>query len=171
MAFLDISAITIAHCDLHAWAVVLSVFGLFCYLFRLAALPRPIPGIPYNKQSARRILGDIPEVMKTNRLREWLPRVCDELQSPVAQFFVRPFTQPWVIISDFREAQDVLQRRTKEFDRSDINPQLFSLMPNHHVNMKSTDPQFKKNKELVRDLMTPAFLNEVSGILSPPSQT
>ncbi len=29
-----------------------------------ALLPRPIPGIPYNKTSAKRILGDAPDVSK-----------------------------------------------------------------------------------------------------------
>lgn len=33
-----------------------------CILFYRRLLPSPIPGIPYNKESANRILGDLPDV-------------------------------------------------------------------------------------------------------------
>ena len=46
------------HLYLTAGAVaVLALYGLHQF-----ALPRPIPGIPYRKQSANRILGDLPDV-------------------------------------------------------------------------------------------------------------
>lgn len=39
--------------------------GVILVLFVIyrAALPRPIPGIPHNKDAASKILGDIPEMM------------------------------------------------------------------------------------------------------------
>lgn len=42
-------------------ALIVTSLGYICYR---AALPRPIPGIPYNKKSARRILGDAPDLFK-----------------------------------------------------------------------------------------------------------
>jgi len=44
---------------------VLSTAGLLAaavFLYR-ALFPKPIPGIPYRKESAKRLLGDIPEVI------------------------------------------------------------------------------------------------------------
>lgn len=35
---------------------------------------------------------------------------------------------------------------------------------NHHIGMRTWDPQFKANRELVKDLMTPNFLNTVSEV-------
>lgn len=34
------------------------------YALYRAALPKPIPGIAYNKDAARRIMGDVPEAME-----------------------------------------------------------------------------------------------------------
>lgn len=44
---------------------------VLCLAYR-AALPRPIPGIPYNQVAATKLLGDVPEmlayVMRTKRM-------------------------------------------------------------------------------------------------------
>lgn len=54
-------------------------------------------------------------------------------------------------------------RRLKEFDRSDVTWEQFNgVVPGHHITLKSSDPKFKKNKELIRDLMAPTFLQQVS---------
>lgn len=36
---------------------------LIVYLAYRAALPRPIPGIPYNRDAASKLLGDVPEML------------------------------------------------------------------------------------------------------------
>lgn len=148
-----------------SWVAAVAIaagIGTVLFFLRLAALPRPIPGIPYNKHSARRILGDIPDIVRTKHLRDWTAQQCIKLDSPMVQVFPRPFSAPWVIVSDFREAQDILLRRSKEFDRSDVNHDIFGgVIPNHHIAMKSSDHRFKYNKLLVKDLMSPGFLNEV----------
>lgn len=54
-------------------------------------------------------------------------------------------------------------RRTKEFDRSNFFGDIFAgTIPDHHIRKLSQDPKFKSNRALVKDLMTPAFLNNVS---------
>jgi hypothetical protein len=77
-----------------------------CYRW---ALPRPIPGIPYNKEATRSLLGDvIPMVQHVGRTKEvasWWTLQIIKLQSPIIQLFCRPFEKPFVMISDFREAQ------------------------------------------------------------------
>ncbi|KAJ5502468.1 Cytochrome P450 [Penicillium fimorum] len=86
-----------------------------------------------------------------------------KLNSPIVQVFVNPLTKTWVILTEFRESQDIMLRRTKEFDRSEEFGNIFkSLIPDHHISMRMTNPQFKAHRRLIQDSMTPAFLNEVS---------
>ena len=91
-------------------------------LLYLWALPKPIPGIPYHKGSTKQLLGDAGAMMKhvagTKEMHSWVVAQNVELQSPIIQLFARPFAKPWVVITDYWEAQDILIRRTKEFDRS-----------------------------------------------------
>jgi len=151
------------------YTIFLLVIGvaLFSLLSYRWALPKPIPGIPYNSAAAKRLLGDVPEMMqsmqKTEQIFPWLIEQNVKLNSPIVQVWTRPFAKPWVVISDFRESQDILMRRTKEFDRSAFFGDLFmGLLPDHHISRKSTDEKFKSNRFLMKDLMTPAFLHSVS---------
>ena len=48
--------------------------------------------------------------------------------------FMRPFGKPWVIVADFREAQDIQVNRQDEFDRSTYIGEVFGpLLPGNHV--------------------------------------
>jgi hypothetical protein len=88
---------------------------IFLYFSYRRLLPKPIPGIPYNKSAARSLLGDVPEMMSyISRTQEIWPWVADQTtkhQSPIVQVWGRPFSKPWVVVSDHREAQDILLRR------------------------------------------------------------
>lgn len=137
------------------------------YVLYRWALPRPIPGIPYNKDSAQSILGDIPGLVeadiKTRQIFPWMTAQVVKLNSPIIQLFCRPLGKPWVVVTDFRESQDILLRRTREFDRSDHFAEVFDgLVPDLHLHMKSREERFKQNRNLMNPLMTPSFLNEVS---------
>ena len=142
--------------------------GVFLYLVYLKLLPKPIEGIPYNKTAAHSLFGDIPEMMaymsRTQEIWAWIAEQNTKHQSAIVQVFARPFAKPWVILSDHREAQDILLRRTKEFDRSSFTGDLFGGMtPDFHIHYLSSDPRFKLHRNLLKDLMTPAFLHEVAG--------
>jgi hypothetical protein len=103
------------------------------------------------------------KVGKTKELWDWITSQNLKLQSPIVQVFGRPFARPWVVITDFREAQDILLRRTKEFDRSDFLGGVFlGLLPEHHISMK-TNSTFKQHRRWLQDLMTPAFLHQTAG--------
>ena len=60
------------------------------YLGYRAALPRPLPGIPYNKDAASKLFGDVPEMMRyvlrTKRIFVGLPTL------PCPSQILRPFT-------------------------------------------------------------------------------
>ncbi|KAH8652127.1 cytochrome P450 [Xylariales sp. PMI_506] len=130
-------------------------------------LPKPFPGIPYNEAATKNLLGDVPELLsllKTKgRTRPWFGQQFTRHQSPIVQYFLVPFSKPIIGVADFRESQDILLRRTKEFDHAGRILDVFRpISPEHHISMTSTDPRFKGNKDLVRDLMAPKFLNQIS---------
>lgn len=159
----------------HLAPLLPSAFTLaFClvalYLARAWALPRPIPGIPFNKPATQSILGDVPawldHVKKTGEVWSWMTSQIIRHDHPLIQVFVKPFSKPTVVISDFRESQDILLRRTKEFDRSSAFADALSgIAPDHHIIMRSTEPEFKVHRRLIQDLMTPAFLSQVGQYL------
>lgn len=137
-----------------------------CFLYRWT-LPKPIPGIRYNEQATRSILGDAPAMIsyitKTDAAWfEWLLKTSQDLNSPLVQVFLRPLSQPLIVLCDYREAQDVLVRR-KEFDRSPIFGDLFGgLGPDHHIN-QPTNHIWHSHRRLLKDLMSPPFLRNVAG--------
>lgn len=140
---------------------------LCAYLLYQWALPKPIPGIPYNADSARNIMGDIPGLLKElsgpNKSFMYFARQqVRKHNSPIIQLFVRPLGKPMVVLSDFRESQDILMRR-KEFDRSNFTEDLFrGVAPEHHI-MKPTNSVWKAHRRLLQDLMSPPFLHSVAG--------
>ncbi|CRG88185.1 Licodione synthase [Talaromyces islandicus] len=130
------------------------------------ALPKPIPGIPYNLEATKTILGDIPALTRhLSSTKEVFPWMCFQnikLKSPIIQLFIKPLSKPWVIITDYKEAQDILTRRTKEFDRSPYFSDIFhGVMPNHHITMSSTDERFPANRKLIQGMMSPQFVNDI----------
>ncbi|KAK8080418.1 hypothetical protein PG997_008236 [Apiospora hydei] len=150
-----------------ASAVIVGVLSVL-YLAYHWALPKPLPGIPYNQDAVKTILGDAAEIQQIKkeggRPRAWFNLQTAKHNSPIVQAFLAPLSKPVLILSDFREAQDILLRRGKEFDRGPRHVANFSgVVPWHHIAMATSNPQFKANRELVKDLMTPHFLNTVSG--------
>lgn len=149
-------------------SILLGFFGLLVlsYLAYQRALPKPLPGIPYNEAASKTVLGDLPELythMKKRDLRGWIGALPKRLNSPIVQLFGRPWAKPTVVISEFMTEQDILLRRSKEFDRpKQMTASLRGVIPNHHIAMLTSDPQFRRNRELVKDLMTPNFLHTVN---------
>lgn len=101
---------------------VLGAVLVVLYALYRAALPKPIPGIPYHESSVNSVLGDAPAMVKHKQkyatVFDWMTQQTSELNAPVVQLFVKPFSRPIVVVTDHREIQDVVFRRAKEFDRS-----------------------------------------------------
>jgi len=145
--------------------VVAAAVAVFLYWGYRRMLPRPLPGIPYNKDLG--LLGDLPELIQYRRtqpnFRRFFGELCVRHNSPMVQAFLRPLARPVVVLTDYRESQDITLRRGKHFDRSKMHADAFgTVLPDHHISMRSWDPRFRENRELVKDLMTPAFLNQVT---------
>jgi hypothetical protein len=136
------------------------------YLLYQSALPKPIPGIPYNVAATKRLLGDMAEIRQRKAegksTRTWFREQASRHNSPICQAFLAPFSRPAILISDYREAQDIMLRRSKEVDRSPRSTEAMGgVVRGHHISMMTADPQFKKNRELMKDLMSPNFLHTV----------
>ncbi len=62
------------------------------------------------------------------------------------------------------ETQDILLRRTKEFDRSWFFGELIgTILPEQQNRLQTSDVRFKHNRNLVNQLISPNFLSQVSG--------
>ncbi|EHK22077.1 uncharacterized protein TRIVIDRAFT_53690 [Trichoderma virens Gv29-8] len=144
-----------------------SIPGIIYLCYRWA-LPKPIPGIPYNKDAVKSIFGDATSMVeytsKTQEMYAWMVEQNIKLQSPVVQVFVRPLSNPWIVVSDFRESYDCLVRRTKDFDKSVwFKDVAGGVMPESHIFMRTT-PRFKQHRRLIQDIMSPVFLNNVAAM-------
>ncbi|KAK7926914.1 cytochrome P450 monooxygenase [Apiospora marii] len=130
------------------------------------ALPKPIPGIPYQGRSAGRLLGDVPDMLKHIEASEgsfitFLLATVKELDTPIAQMFYSPFRAPLVILADYQETNALLRR--KEFDRSSKAVELLKYLgPDHHIRQK-TNARHKAQRRLIQDSMSATFLNGVAG--------
>ncbi|CBX97121.1 hypothetical protein IAQ61_007939 [Plenodomus lingam] len=146
--------------------IVTAIVFAALYSFYLWLLPKPIPGIPYNPEATRSIFGDIPSMLhhlKTSKtVSDWFKTHNERHNSPIVQLWVGLFRRQWIVIDDFREAQDILMRRTKEFDKPDLIGDIFwGVTPQFHANLV-TNEAWRAQRKLVSDLMTPAFLNSVA---------
>ncbi|KAJ8132570.1 hypothetical protein O1611_g1055 [Lasiodiplodia mahajangana] len=146
--------------------LVAVLLAIAFYLGRRAILPKPLVGIPYNRDAANKMFGDVPEmvgyIMREKRIFCWLTSLTARHQSPIVQAFIKPGSLPWVIVTDPFETQDILLRR-REFDRSGIFGDLIGgILPEMHIQFQSSDMRFKNNRNLINHLMTPTFINNVS---------
>ncbi|KAI0534840.1 cytochrome P450 monooxygenase [Xylaria digitata] len=156
-----------------SFPVLLPIVGLLLALACWLALPQPIPGIPYNASAARSIFGDIPSMllhMSRNRgdFVTYISETMETLDSPLVQVFMRPLklggNKPMLVLADARETQDILLRRSREFDRSpSMGDLVWGIAPDHHIHRRTEDAGFKAQRRLIQDLMTPAFLRGIAG--------
>ena len=145
-------------------AITITVaFILYCLYQWL--LPKPVPGIAYNPKATRSLFGDTPDMIKevsvTGEFRVWCAKQVKKMNSPICQVFIRPFSQPWILLADFRESRDILMRR-KEFDKSSFLADGMACMGAFH-GIYTTGDKFKANRQLIQDLMTTTFLNNHMG--------
>ncbi|KAL5343283.1 cytochrome P450 [Aspergillus crustosus] len=128
-------------------------------------LPKPLPGIPYNKAAAKRLRGDIPDItahasdFDNSTIINYVINTMETLNAPLVQIFTSPLAKPLVVLGDFPEADDIFVRRGREFDRSDSFTAIFGhLGGNHHI-FKKSNAAWKLQRRYMVDSMTPAFLH------------
>ncbi|KAF9870960.1 cytochrome p450 [Colletotrichum karsti] len=83
------------------------------------------------------------------------------MNSPIVQIFLRPFSRPFIFIDDPRETEDILLRRTREFDRAPSTIAFFKPLVPEASMVKLTTPAFREQRRLWQDVMSPQFLRKV----------
>lgn len=145
---------------------IIAILLVSLYLLYRWALPKPLPGIPYNKEATRRLLGDIPdlaaEVKKHGDLYVWFRDQNQRSGSVMHQVFMVPFGPPAIILADAREARDMLVHRGADFDRSyHVRNLLRPLIGPAQITLP-TGPDWKRLRRLGQDTMSARFLNGVA---------
>lgn len=107
--------------DILASLLLVSFFLATHYLFcRWILLPKPILGIPYNGEAAKRLLGDMPALRSDPEgVAQWCSKQLSKLETPICQALMGPdsLQKPLVLVADVEEVRDVLLGRS-DFDRS-----------------------------------------------------
>ncbi|KAF5027019.1 hypothetical protein F66182_894 [Fusarium sp. NRRL 66182] len=149
------------------WATSILVGAcVLLYLLYRRGYPRPLPGIPYNEHAVNKFSGDLAEIQQHQKdgasIRPWFLEQAARHNSAITQMFLGPWASPAVLISDFREANDILMYREADFKRGKKVDVFKGVLPHAHPAMETFDPRFKNTRDLVRDVMTPSFLHSVS---------
>ncbi|CDM29513.1 hypothetical protein DTO013E5_5157 [Penicillium roqueforti] len=131
------------------------------------AYPRPLSGIPYNHHATQTIMGDLAELGERQKdiqgMRPWFLEQAHRHNSAITQLFLGPFSKPAILLSDYREVNDILSHRDAvDFKRGKKVDVFSGLLPHAHPAMETFDPRFRESRDLVRDLMAPSFLNTVN---------
>jgi len=146
----------------------LIVIPLFLSFFYYLLLPKQIPGIPYNRAAILTPFGDIPSILRSISTEGndpfffWFAKQHTVHNSSIVQVFTRLFRKPAVFVADYREAEDVLTRRTAEFDRAQFFTDIFTGTAPHGFSIMRTDATFKAQRRLSLETMTPTFLKGVA---------
>ncbi|KAK4641205.1 LOW QUALITY PROTEIN: hypothetical protein QC761_610300 [Podospora bellae-mahoneyi] len=144
----------------HRYLIALAIVPVLLFALYQYLLPKPIPGIAYNPSAAKSLLGDVSEMIAepNGRVPRLVRQASPQDELPHLPIFIKPFSQPWVLLSDFRESRDILTRRHKEFDKSSFLSDGMACMGALH-GIYMTDHKFRANRQLIHDLMTSTFLN------------
>jgi hypothetical protein len=111
-------------------------------------------------------MGDLAELGERQKdiqgMRPWFLEQAHRHNSAITQLFLGPFSKPAILLSDYREVNDILSHRDAvDFKRGKKVDVFSGLLPHAHPAMETFDPRFRESRDLVRDLMAPTFLNNV----------
>ncbi|KAK4159205.1 cytochrome P450 3A24 [Cladorrhinum sp. PSN259] len=143
--------------------------GGLVLLFIRKLYPKPYPGIPYNKELANRLTGDLPDLVavatKKNEFSEAMFSVTTQkLGVPIAQLLFPGIRKPIIILEDAREIEDILVRRNKEFDKAPMALDLFGPMFPKGTIGQYTTPELRAQKRLWADVMATDFLRKIRAL-------
>ncbi|KAK8051432.1 cytochrome P450 [Apiospora rasikravindrae] len=144
-----------------------AVCAVVLYVAYLRLLPRPIPGIPHHKHSARRLFGDLPDYVASYRKHgefyHYRHESIKKLGFPMYQFFTVPLSKPLIVLEDPREVEDICLRRNREFDRAPLTSNILGVVMPHSSIVKKTGPAWRAQRKPWLSVMAPDFLRRVVG--------
>ncbi|KAG6000656.1 hypothetical protein E4U21_005259 [Claviceps maximensis] len=133
---------------------------------RHRAYPRPYKDIPHSAQSARRLLGDIPDILQFindgNDPDDFIAHRCRQLRSPIIQLFFMPFSTPLIFLDDVGETENIVVARTKELDRAPMTVNTFLPFFPFSSILKQTTPEWRAQRRLWKDTMSHDFLRHIA---------
>jgi hypothetical protein len=129
--------------------------------------PKPYPGIPYNKQSAKRLTGDLPElipvIQTTNEYSSSIFAITTQrLGKPIAQMLFPALQKPLIILEDPREIKDIVLHRNQEFNKAPIAINTIQPMFANATTSQYTTPELQAQKRLWADVMRAEFLRKAA---------
>jgi hypothetical protein len=145
---------------------IVCLSGVIGLLLLRQLYPRPLPGIPYVKASAQKLVGDLPHIISGVRETDEIIRVMFEvstrkLGAPIAQLLFPSVRPPTIMIDDPYEVEDILFRRQKDFDKSPASLEVFKPMFPLGTLSLLTTPEMRRQKHLWVDTMHPDFLRRI----------
>ncbi|KAG5959831.1 hypothetical protein E4U57_000470 [Claviceps arundinis] len=112
--------------------------------------------------SARRLLGDIPDIIQFvrdgNAPEDFIADRCRRLNSPIIQLFFESFSRPLIFLDDAAAVSNIVCTRTKELDRAPIT---VSFFPRSSI-LKQTTPEWRAQRRLWKDSMGQDFLHRIA---------
>ncbi|KAJ2973596.1 hypothetical protein NUW58_g8898 [Xylaria curta] len=150
----------------------MAVYILATLLFLVFAIsgwrvlfPKPFAGIPYNKESARNVMGDLLNLLSAIKdtggfANAILTISTRNLRVPIAQVLFPVFRSPLIVIDDPREVEDILWRRQKDFGPSKTSLDVLSSVFPRGWFTQYTTPQFKSSKRLYANALRIEFLHK-----------
>lgn len=148
---------------LNSILILLPFLAITLAWMRRQLYPKPYAGIPYNQRSARRITGDLPDLLPVvqakNEFSESVFTITTQkLGTPIAQVLFPRVREPLIVLEDPREIEDIMVRRNKEFDKAPMAVELMvPFFPNGTV-AQYTTPALRAQKRLWADVMNTNFL-------------
>ncbi|KAF2171188.1 hypothetical protein M409DRAFT_18305 [Zasmidium cellare ATCC 36951] len=145
--------------------LVLLALTAILYLASRAALPKPLPGIPYVPGSEKNLLGNLPLALAhtkhAGRFSSYFYKPAEDLGVPLLQLFMQPFGRPCLLLCDGREAQDLMTRRAHEFEYADFAIDLHrGAWPGTLAALK-TNERWRANRRMLGETTTSRFVNSV----------
>lgn len=87
------------------------------------------------------------------------------LQSPIIQLFLAPFWKPLIFVNDTREIEDLIQNRSKEFDKAPSSVDPFRpIVPGASI-CKVKGPEWIAQVRLWSDVISVGYLHDVASPL------
>ena len=161
-SFKTITSTITGHVSSAVFLAAVALTGLYAF-YRWVLLPKPYPGIPYDHESAKKVMGDMPALRSDpDGLAKWSSNKLGKLQSPICQALMGPnfLQRPIVLVADVGEAREALLSRS-DFDRSSYIIDRFPLFGDFHLNMKTTE-DWKLSRHWSKDLLSPQYMNNVA---------
>ncbi|TGO20630.1 hypothetical protein BPAE_0279g00030 [Botrytis paeoniae] len=139
------------------------VFSAVYYLWTRLTESKALSGIPsvtvWNSAGFNVLPSTSLTAPESEQIMGWLEKKCIELDTPILQIRTGLPGKPSLVVSDSLETQLILTHRLHEFDRTRFLAASFlALLPFNHMTMPTND-EWKANRRLIADTMSPRFLN------------